>query len=414
MRFKNRKTPVLVLLGFILVVQIVFSGIRRSDDSSQTQNAVVVAENETTEESTSSEKKIPITEEEVVSADLNVVYRSDLTSTEVVDEFESSIDNGDYDNKIVSYTNEKLCVYSKPNLKSSVVGIMYSGTEGNIIKKGAVWTQIKSGKITGYVRNTDVLFGEEAQIMAESIGNRVAIANTDALCVYSEEDAHSDILTSFKKGTKLKVCESNSKWTLVSTSKGYGYVRNQDVAYNYGLGKAITISEEKERQAEEAKRAAEEAAKRAEESAESKYSSTSSTNRGAFSLSAEELHLLATIVYYEAGWEPAEGQLAVANVVLNRMVSSEFRQNTIAEVIYAPGQFSGVAENGGPSARFRNEYLCLSNEELNYRGCYDVALQAAAGVNNIGDYMFFIGADHANYGRYTNYTIINNHCFYKY
>ena len=101
MRFKNRKTPVLVLLGFILVVQIVFSGIRRSDDSPQTQSAVVVAENETTEESTSSEKKIPITEEEVVSADLNVVYRSDLTSTEVVDEFESSIDNGDYDNKIV-------------------------------------------------------------------------------------------------------------------------------------------------------------------------------------------------------------------------------------------------------------------------------------------------------------------------
>ena len=113
MRFKNRKTPVLVLLGFILVVQIVFSGIRRSDDSPQTQNAVVVAENETTEESTSSEKKIPITEEEVVSADLNVVYRSDLTSTEVVDEFESSIDNGDYDNKIVMHDYYKYKEYEK-------------------------------------------------------------------------------------------------------------------------------------------------------------------------------------------------------------------------------------------------------------------------------------------------------------
>ena len=81
--------------------------------------------------------------------------------------------------------------------------------------------------------------------------------------------------------------------------------------------------------------------------------------------------------------------------------------------MYAPGQFSGVLENGAPSARFQG-VLNMSNEELNRRGCYDVALRALAGENNIGDLLFFINVKKANFAKYKGYTIINNHCFYTY
>ncbi len=56
----------------------------------------------------------------------------------------------------------------------------------------------------------------------------------------------------------------------------------------------------------------------------------------------------------------------------------------------------------------------MTNEQLNVRGCYDAAVKALSGQNNIEDYAFFISVKKANYARYTKYTIINNHCFYMF
>ena len=349
-----------------------------------------------TEESTA-----PITEEEVVSADLNVVYRSTLTSTAVVDEFESSIDNSDYSNKIISYTNERLCMYAEPEYTSDVVGVMYSGTEADIVKRGSEWTEVTSGGVTGYIKNTDVLFGEEAQKIAETIGDK-----SDGLVVYSEASASSSQVAELSKGESVGAYEECDGYVMISHEGGYGYVKADGVSISYGLDSAISIEEEKKRQAEEA-------AAKAAAAAKEKYASVSTTARSSYSASADEIHLLAAIVYWESGWEPANGQLAVANVVLNRVLSSRFSQNTIASVIYAPGQFSGVAENGAPSARFQ-AVLNMSNEQLNQRGCYDAAVTALSGQNNIGDLLFFINVRKANYNKYTSYTIINNHCFYIY
>ncbi len=60
------------------------------------------------------------------------------------------------------------------------------------------------------------------------------------------------------------------------------------------------------------------------------------------SLSDADIDLLARIVRAEAQTEPFEGKVAVADVVLNRVESSQF-PDTVKEVIYAPGQFQPVA-----------------------------------------------------------------------
>lgn len=425
MRFKSRKASVAVVMLLLMVVQIVFAGI----GSSKTRTTVVAGNSEPAQEqklaasdttdaaAVTEESTAPITEEEVVSADLNVVYRSTLTSTAVVDEFESSIDNSDYSNKIISYTNERLCMYAEPEYTSDVVGVMYSGTEADIVKRGSEWTEVTSGGVTGYIKNTDVLFGEEAQKIAETIGDKEAVAKSDGLVVYSEASASSSQVAELSKGESVGAYEECDGYVMISHEGGYGYVKADGVSISYGLDSAISIEEEKKRQAEEAaaaaKKAAEEAAAKAAAASKEKYASVSTTARSSYSASADEIHLLAAIVYWESGWEPANGQLAVANVVLNRVLSSRFSQNTIASVIYAPGQFSGVAENGAPSARFQ-AVLNMSNEQLNQRGCYDAAVTALSGQNNIGDLLFFINVRKANYNKYTSYTIINNHCFYIY
>jgi len=58
-------------------------------------------------------------------------------------------------------------------------------------------------------------------------------------------------------------------------------------------------------------------------------------------VSRQELNLLARAIYGESRGEPYVGQVAVAAVIINRVLSRTF-PNTFAEVIYQQGQFSAV------------------------------------------------------------------------
>jgi spore germination cell wall hydrolase CwlJ-like protein len=58
-----------------------------------------------------------------------------------------------------------------------------------------------------------------------------------------------------------------------------------------------------------------------------------------------EQDCLASAVYFEARGERLQGQLAVANVVLNRVASSKY-PDTVCEVVEQPWQFSFVNATG--------------------------------------------------------------------
>lgn len=58
-----------------------------------------------------------------------------------------------------------------------------------------------------------------------------------------------------------------------------------------------------------------------------------------------EQDCLASAIYFEARGEPVEGQLAVAEVVLNRVASGRY-PDTICEVVEQPWQFSFVNRTG--------------------------------------------------------------------
>ncbi|WP_309118180.1 cell wall hydrolase [Paenibacillus sp.] len=93
----------------------------------------------------------------------------------------------------------------------------------------------------------------------------------------------------------------------------------------------------------------------------------------------EDMQLLAKLVQVEAGSESYEGQLAIANIILNRVKDSRF-PNTIRDVIYSGRQFP-PAHNG-----------LLDRSEPN-----DSALRATRdaldGKNNIEDAVYFYNPD---------------------
>ena len=116
----------------------------------------------------------------------------------------------------------------------------------------------------------------------------------------------------------------------------------------------------------------------------------------------EELMLLAKLVQVEAGYEPYEGQVAVANVVVNRVRDSRF-PDTIRGVIYHGSQFP-PAHNGKLDRAVPSESAMRAAEA------------ALHGENEAGEALYFYNPKVSG-GRFwdslTFVTQIGNHRFMK-
>lgn len=136
---------------------------------------------------------------------------------------------------------------------------------------------------------------------------------------------------------------------------------------------------------------------------------STSVSRGSDSsrnISQDDLYWLARIIDAEAGAEPYEGKVAVGNVIINRVNSSQF-PNTIYGVIfeYYKGipQFSPVADG--------TIYNTPSESSIN------AARDALNGKNLVGDSTYFFNPDKATGSWIVNNKIyvtkIGGHAFYR-
>ncbi len=113
-----------------------------------------------------------------------------------------------------------------------------------------------------------------------------------------------------------------------------------------------------------------------------------------------ELHCLAKIVHHESANQPRVGQLAVAQVVMNRVRSGRFA-STICGVGMQRGQFFNVHAYNPP-------------RDGRWQRALEVAREARAGTGEpvVGDALFF----HAAYARPFNrrrVAQIGDHIFYR-
>lgn len=293
-------------------------------------------------------------------------------------------------NKLMAKVDDSLNIREASSEDSAVIGKLRKGDAAKVVKKGKTWTKIKSGSVTGYVKNEYCVYGAKAYKYANKICKTYATVQADGLRIRQKANENAIALEAAFKGDKLLVNEKAKQkdgWVVVKLNDMKGYVSEDYVKVGLGVGEAISVEEEQAMLA--AQRKAEQASLR------SVSSSGSAAVSSASAVSTSDLTLLSAIIFCEAGGESYAGQVAVGAVVLNRVKSSSF-PNSISGVVYQSGQFSPVA-NGALSR-------ALSNG--NYRHCTSAAQAALAGSDNTGGAKFFHRVNGAAG------LVIGNHVFY--
>lgn len=120
-------------------------------------------------------------------------------------------------------------------------------------------------------------------------------------------------------------------------------------------------------------------------------------------LTQNDIYLMSQIVYAESKGEPFEGKVAVASVILNRVLSPSF-PDTIEEVVFQPNAFSCVIDN---------EINVSPSQE-----CFDAVYEAINGHDPTREALFFYNPEIAtcNWMQQvdkTNITPIGHHVFFS-
>jgi uncharacterized protein YgiM (DUF1202 family) len=298
---------------------------------------------------------------------------------------------------IITKVMDSMNIRSGPGMEYQIIGKMHKMCYGKILERAEGWTKIQSGDVVGYISNTLIYMDEEAiKVSAENDIFRVSMKFKD-INVNVRKGPGTDypiIGTAAPDSTFVWYPElSTDEWYAIQYKDDMiAYIHNSYTIATSNIDLALTMAQE------EARIRAEWFAKAM---AYSKAHPPKETNRAPISLTDEELYLMSVVVAMEALYEPYEGKVMVANVIVNRILNGEWG-HTLKEVVYAPGQFTGA--NSGRVELFWNRV----NED-----CKRATIEAVMGRNNIGDYLFFISIGKARFDLYYDYYVYHGHCFYK-
>lgn len=182
-----------------------------------------------------------------------------------------------YANKAVAdiYSTTTLNIRKKGSINAKIVGKMKKGNIATVLKKGSEWSKVRSGNVTGYVKNQYLVFGDEIENFAKQNVKKVAKVQTETLRVRKKASTDSKIVTLVSEDDKLKVKKQTDDWAKVKVDGQTGYVSKDYAKVTYSFGKAKSMKQiQAEQEAKEAK-------KRAEEAARSKSVSTTSSGSSA-------------------------------------------------------------------------------------------------------------------------------------
>ena len=329
---------------------------------------------------------------------------------------------------------DMLDIHAEANTASAVIGQVMEDGHVAILAKYNDWVQIQAGEIAGWVPAENLveteISNEEAvaaneQVIAERTGatasedeffaeEEVQQDETAALQAEASEAAQNEIeeVQAAEEAARIEA-EAQAKAAAEEAARieaeAQAKATAEEAARIEAEAQAKAAEEAAQLEAEAQAKAAEEAARleaeaqakaAAEEAAqleaEAQQAALAAQAAQTAAISAEELKLLANIIYCEAGSESYVGKVAVGNVIMNR-VKSASQPNTITEVVYAKGQFSPVRNGSLQRA--------LSSDKAD-AACYQAAIEALAGAQPVGGKLFF----RRNNGR--SGQVIGHHVFY--
>lgn len=316
-----------------------------------------------------------------LNAGASQVVEADILSEDVSfqDKVEEAQEEVEERNKLVMANVDKsVNVRAEASSESEKVGLLYEDCGGTILERADGWTKLQSGELIGWVSNDYLLFGDEAWEYAHEVGVTIATVEAEALRVRKEPSQDAGVYGLLEIDSQYEVVEELEGWVAIEYGKYTGYVSSEFVSTEFFIEDGETMEQIKEREYLLALEKAQ-----------------LTTNLGAIPGSEEEVMLLAALIHCEAGNQSYEGKLGVGAVVCNRVKSGRF-PNTIAEVIFSPGQFT-PAGNGKVAARVA---AGVDDE------CIQAARAALSGETTVGDALYFRRA-----GNKTGY-VLGDHVFY--
>lgn len=323
---------------------------------------------------------------------------------------------------------------------SDIVGHMRLGACGDVIAQADGWVEIVSGDVKGYVKAEYVTLGEEAYALAKQYYSVTAVAKEDGVNLRAAADRNAEVIGAVYENVTYVVTaeKTNSEWVclqVATDTEGYASAEYMEVTEGYRLAEAVegageettedasTKSEETEEKTSGSIQAAGSITQKPTTEATTQKPTTEATtqkptteattqkpsneaeigttSRTPIALSDADINLMAAVMTLECGSESYEGQLAVANVILNRLQSGAWG-STISDVVYAANQFSVVSDS-------RLQGLIQNGAQAS---CIQAAREACAGTNNIGSLMSFRPARYVNTSTLGTYKQIGNHIFF--
>ena len=282
---------------------------------------------------------------------------------------------------------DMLDIHAEANTASAVIGQVMEDGHVAILAKYNDWVQIQAGEIAGWVPAENLVETEISNEEAVAANEQVIAERTGATASEDEFFAEEEVQQDETAALQAEASEAAQN-EIEEVQAAEEAARIEAEAQAKAAEEAARLEAEAQ-----AKAAAEEAARI---EAEAQQAALAAQAAQTAAISAEELKLLANIIYCEAGSESYVGKVAVGNVIMNR-VKSASQPNTITEVVYAKGQFSPVRNGSLQRA--------LSSDKAD-AACYQAAIEALAGAQPVGGKLFF----RRNNGR--SGQVIGHHVFY--
>lgn len=304
-----------------------------------------------------------------------------------------------YDNLAVANVTSALNLRSEPSTESKVLGTCYRGGGGTILEQKNGWTKIRSGNLEGWLKDDYLVFGSNIKPLAKELGLFNAKVTTQTLNIREQPDTSAPIIGLAASEDYYPVLSEENGWAKIQLSADTtGYVSCDYVSIRVTPGRIVSI------EAIEAELAALEKEEKESKKTASKKEEKKESPKPSYVISASEddIYLMASCIAMEAGGYSYESQVAVGNVIVNRVKSGQWG-GSISDVIYAPGQFPGATSG------LLDKYISQGPSS----SCMKAAKAALSGENQIGDYLYFTSTKSAAYDSYSNYTVVGGNCFYK-
>lgn len=186
--------------------------------------------------------------------------------------------NADGEELVVAQVNDYINVRADADTGSEVIGKLYNKSVAKVLgRTGNGWVRIRSGGVTGYIREEYVATGTAAQELADAVSVKQAVVTTQTLRVRAAAMADSDVITLIGEGETLEILEEENGWYKIRTEDGDGYISADFADVEEVYPEAVSREQE---EAEEAARKAEQEAKKAEQTKKTDSKGSSSGSSG--------------------------------------------------------------------------------------------------------------------------------------